>query len=162
MPDCADVGNGTLCDYLNILPVIGLSAACGFFGGEAATGADASAFRRTVIHPDHPIRMFMPAAASCASPRTALYRRRPERTVLYRTVQTHLATWLELTADTPQGGSGPSHVEREFRRYLGMRHPRPRLCLRPLCGARPRLPHRLFLQGPGRMSGLQRPVHGGA
>jgi len=36
----------------------------------------------------------MPAAA-CASPRSAVYRRRrPERTLLYRTVQTHLATWL--------------------------------------------------------------------
>jgi len=35
----------------------------------------------------------MPAAA-CASPRSAVYRRRqPERTLLYRTVQTHLATW---------------------------------------------------------------------
>ncbi len=37
----------------------------------------------------------MPAAAACAPPRSAVYRRRqPERTLLYRTVQTHLATWL--------------------------------------------------------------------
>jgi len=37
----------------------------------------------------------MPAATACASPRRAVYRRRqPERTLLYRTVQTHLATWL--------------------------------------------------------------------
>jgi len=45
--------------------------------------------------PDHPIRTVLPAAAACASPRSAVYRRRqPERTLLCRTVQTHLATWL--------------------------------------------------------------------
>ena len=60
----------------------------------------------------------MPAAA-CAPDRTALYRRRqPERTVLYHTVQTHLASWLELCGGAPQGSSVPAHVEREFRRYL--------------------------------------------
>ena len=61
----------------------------------------------------------MPAAAvACATSRTATYRRRqPERTVLYRTVQTHLATWLELAHDE-SGRSAPAHVEREFRRYL--------------------------------------------
>jgi hypothetical protein len=38
----------------------------------------------------------IPMATACAPARTAVYRRRrPERTVLYRTVQTHLATWLE-------------------------------------------------------------------
>ena len=58
-------------------------------------------------------------SAACAPARTAVYRRRrPERTVLYRTVQTHLATWLELSCDSRQGASGPAHVEREFRRYL--------------------------------------------
>lgn len=63
--------------------------------------------------------MLMPAAAPCASPRPAPYRRRhPERTLLYRTVQTHLATWLELACDSRQGNSAPAHVEREFRRYL--------------------------------------------
>jgi len=57
----------------------------------------------------------MPAAASS---RTATYRRRqPERTVLYRTVQSHLATWLELAQDE-SGRSAPAHVEREFHRYL--------------------------------------------
>ena len=57
--------------------------------------------QHTVIHPDHPIRMFMYGAAPCASPLTALYRRRqPERTLLHRTVQTHLATWLEFSCDT--------------------------------------------------------------
>ena len=40
-------------------------------------------------------------ATACAPARTAIYRRRrPERTVLYRTVQTHLATWLELSCDS--------------------------------------------------------------
>ena len=61
----------------------------------------------------------MSVAPACASSRTATYRRRqPERTVLYRTVQTHLATWLELTRERPLGGSTPAHLEREFRRYL--------------------------------------------
>ena len=60
----------------------------------------------------------MPAAAACAASRTATYRRRqPERTVLYRTVQSHLATWLELAQDE-SGRSAPAHVEREFHRYL--------------------------------------------
>ena len=61
----------------------------------------------------------MSIAAACASSRTATYRRRqPERTVLYRTVQTHLATWLELTRERPLVGSAPAHAERELRRYL--------------------------------------------
>lgn len=60
----------------------------------------------------------MPTAVACATSRTAAYRRRqPERTVLYRTVQSHLATWLELAQDE-SGRSTPAHVEREFRRYL--------------------------------------------
>ncbi len=42
----------------------------------------------------------MPASAVCAKPRSSLYRRRqPECTLLYRTVQTHLATWLALHDD---------------------------------------------------------------
>ncbi len=58
------------------------------------------------------------AAVACAASRTATYRRRqPERTVLYRTVQSHLATWLELAQDE-SGRSVPAHVEREFHRYL--------------------------------------------
>ncbi|MEF8715705.1 MAG: transposase zinc-binding domain-containing protein [Accumulibacter sp.] len=58
-------------------------------------------------------------ATACEPARTAVYRRRrPERTVLYRTVQTHLATWLELSCDSRQGASGRAHAEREFRRYL--------------------------------------------
>ena len=38
--------------------------------------------------------------------------------MLYRTVQGHLATWLELTRDSASGTSVPAYVEREFRRYL--------------------------------------------
>ncbi len=46
-------------------------------------------------------------------------RRRPERTLLYRTVQTHFATWLALTREgAVDGDPVPAHVEREFRRYL--------------------------------------------
>ena len=46
----------------------------------------------------------LPVAANCPTP---YRRRRPERTLLYRTVQVHFETWLALT-----------HVECAFRRYL--------------------------------------------
>ncbi len=60
----------------------------------------------------------MPAAVACASPRSAVYRRRqPERTLLYRTVQAHLATWLSLQ-DDGSAAHPPACIEREFRRYL--------------------------------------------
>lgn len=52
-----------------------------------------------------------------ATSRTATYRRQPEHTVLYRTVQTHLAICLELAQDE-SGQSAPAHIEREFRRHL--------------------------------------------
>ena len=54
--------------------------------------------------------------ASCPTP---YRRRRPERTLLYRTVQTHFATWLALTREgAVDGDPVPAHIEREFRRYL--------------------------------------------
>jgi hypothetical protein len=53
---------------------------------------------------DCPTRI--PMSAACASARTAVDRRRR----LERTVQTHLATWLELSCDSRQGASGPAHV----------------------------------------------------
>jgi len=57
-------------------------------------------------------------AVACATSRIATYRRRqPERSVLYRAVQSYLATWLELAQDE-SGRSAAAHVEREFRRYL--------------------------------------------
>ena len=60
----------------------------------------------------------MPAPAAQACGATAVYhRRQPERTVLYRLVQTHLATWLALHEDE-QGGHATAQTEREFRRYL--------------------------------------------
>ena len=53
----------------------------------------------------------MPATAACVLPRTAAYRRRqPERTLLYHTVQSHLATWLELRHDAP-GRSAPALID---------------------------------------------------
>lgn len=60
----------------------------------------------------------MPAVAAqpCCAP-AVYHRRQPERTVLYRVVQTHLATWLALHEDE-QGGHTPALTEREFRRYL--------------------------------------------
>ena len=55
-------------------------------------------------------------AASCP---TLYRRRRPERTLLYRTVQTHFATWLALARDGQDDADAvPGYVEREFRRYL--------------------------------------------
>ena len=60
----------------------------------------------------------LPSFGICAAPRNTVYRRRqPERTLLYRTVQTHLATWLALQDDWT-GGCAPAATEREFRRYL--------------------------------------------
>ncbi len=57
-------------------------------------------------------------AAPCAAPRSTVYRRRqPERTLLYRTVQAHLATWLAFH-DEGAGETAPTATEREFRRYL--------------------------------------------
>ena len=57
-----------------------------------------------------------PDRKSCPAP--SLYRRRrPERTLLYRVVQTHLATWLAARDDEPDGPVG-ARTEREFRRYL--------------------------------------------
>jgi hypothetical protein len=45
--------------------------------------------------------------------------RRPERTLLYRTVQTHLETWLAHRREGHDDyGPVPAYVEREFRRYL--------------------------------------------
>ena len=50
---------------------------------------------------------------------TPYRRRRPERTLLYRIIQAHFATWLALRRDGfDDGDAVPGHVEREFRRYL--------------------------------------------
>lgn len=55
---------------------------------------------------------------ACRMPGSAVYRRRrQERTLLYRTVQNHLATWVALHNDGA-GGGVPGVTEREFRRYL--------------------------------------------
>jgi hypothetical protein len=60
----------------------------------------------------------MDAAVKRAVPSPRCYqRRRPEKTLWYRTVQTHFETWLALS--TGQGdASPPAHVEQAFRRYL--------------------------------------------
>jgi hypothetical protein len=60
--------------------------------------------------------LFATAAQSCCAP--AVYHRRPpDRTLLYRGVQDHLATGLALH-DDGGGGHAPALTEREFRRYL--------------------------------------------
>ncbi len=57
-----------------------------------------------------------PITASGATP---YCRRRPERTLLYRTVQTHFETWLALRrGEFDDADPVPGYVEREFRRYL--------------------------------------------
>lgn len=58
----------------------------------------------------------MAAAAQCAAPTTECYQRsRPEQTLWYRMVQSHLETWLEL-AGGEDDEAPPAHVERTFRR----------------------------------------------
>lgn len=60
----------------------------------------------------------MDATTQRAAPGTRCYqRRRPERTLWYRTVQAHFETWLER-ASQHFGDSPPAYVERAFRRYL--------------------------------------------
>ena len=59
---------------------------------------------------------WLPVAASGP---TTYRRRRPERTLLYRTVQAHFETWLALRrGELDDGEPVPGYVEREFRRYL--------------------------------------------
>ena len=60
----------------------------------------------------------MSAAVKPALPSTQCYRRRrPEHTLWYRTVQTHFATWLALTAGADDTAP-PAYIEQAFRRYL--------------------------------------------
>ena len=42
--------------------------------------------------------------------------RRPEKTVLYKTLQENLTTWVEQTHEN--GNSIPPHIEKDFRQYL--------------------------------------------
>ncbi|MGH8702563.1 MAG: transposase [Burkholderiales bacterium] len=57
-----------------------------------------------------------PTTASGATP---YLRRRPERTLLYRTVSTHVETWLALRrGGRDDADAVPGYVERDFRRYL--------------------------------------------
>jgi hypothetical protein len=60
------------------------------------------------------------AALPVAASRAKTYRRRrPERTLLYRTVQTHFETWLALRrGECDDADAVAGYVEREFRRYL--------------------------------------------
>lgn len=68
----------------------------------------------------------MSTAQTCRSPRSeptaspAIYRRRhPERTVLYQVFQENLESYLaQARWEDPAGEAVPSHVEREFRKYL--------------------------------------------
>lgn len=99
----------------------------------------------------------MDAAVKCAVPSPRCYqRRRPARTLWYRTVQAHFETWLELSIG--QGdASPPAHVEQAFRRYLEcgiLAHG----FARTYCDTR--LPDRIFLQRPWCVPILQHAAHG--
>ena len=60
----------------------------------------------------------MDAAVKLIEPQAQCYqRRRPEKTLWYRTVQTHFETWLALTGG-PCDESAPAYIEQAFRRYL--------------------------------------------
>jgi len=59
----------------------------------------------------------MDAAVKRVAPPAQCYRCRPEKTLWYRTVQTHLETWLALSTG-PGDESMPAYVEQAFRRYL--------------------------------------------
>jgi hypothetical protein len=58
---------------------------------------------------------------AASAPLGAGYRpRKPERTILYRTVQDHLETMLAEARERSAHGFGyPRHVERAFRRFIG-------------------------------------------
>ncbi|MBT5420052.1 MAG: IS91 family transposase [Candidatus Cloacimonetes bacterium] len=53
---------------------------------------------------------------SCAELPQIYQSRRPEKTVLYKTLQENLETWVEQTYQS--GGSVPAHIEKDFRHYL--------------------------------------------
>lgn len=60
----------------------------------------------------------MDAAVKRIAPQAQCYQRRqPEKTLWYRTVQTHIETWLALTGG-PGDESTPAYIEQAFRRYL--------------------------------------------
>jgi len=66
-------------------------------------------------------------ASDCTTP---YRRRRPEHTLLYRTVQTHFETWLALAGDGDgDGDSVPAHVEQEEQ----VRHRLLRVFVRAAC-----------------------------
>ncbi len=68
----------------------------------------------------------MPAAVDCAASRSAAYRRRQsERTLLYRTVQAHLATWLALQ-DDGSADHPPAAGRRRAHLLFGANYPRTR------------------------------------
>jgi hypothetical protein len=51
-------------------------------------------------------------------PRATYQRRQPEQTVLYRTIATHLPTFLARAAGEDGTGGWPRFVRREFEAYL--------------------------------------------
>ena len=60
----------------------------------------------------------MDASVKRIAPQTQCYqRRRPEKNLWYRTVQTHLETWLALSTG-PCDETPPAYIEQTFRRYL--------------------------------------------
>jgi hypothetical protein len=63
--------------------------------------------------------LLSPATVPASCPAAPTYQRRqPERTVLYRTIQAHLPTFLARTAGQDGTGGLPAFVRREFEAYL--------------------------------------------
>jgi len=63
------------------------------------------------------------AVTKSTKPTKAYNPRHPERTLLYRTIAEHFATWLELASAGQFDGQGDHHtpapyVEKAFRKYL--------------------------------------------
>ena len=80
-------------------------------------------------------------------PRATYQRHQPERTVLYRTIATHLPTFFARPAGEDGTGGWPAFVRREFEAYLKCGVPRAWLyaaSVHALCGrAMLTLPYRL-------------------
>ncbi len=69
-------------------------------------------------HPTRPMGNPMDAAVKRITAPDQCYQcRRPEKTLWYRTVQSHFETWLAIT-DGPGDEAIPAYIEQAFRRYL--------------------------------------------
>jgi len=92
--------------------------------------------------------------------RCTVYRRRPERTTLYRAVQGHLETYLALAREGTPMARAPRSTWRGSFAAIWSAASSPTASPRPVRGVRARFPGCLFLQRPRGMPLVQRPAHG--